>query len=66
MTPATEPEILTVAEVAKLLRCCEAHVRGLLKGRTGLPPIPHVKAGRKPLIRRERLMQWMEEQENRA
>jgi excisionase family DNA binding protein len=67
MTEAPATEILDVDEVAQLLRSSTAHVRNLLNGNIpGLPRIPHVRAGRKLLVRRSVLMKWMEEQESNA
>ena len=60
----TEKEILDVKGVAQVLGCSAAHVSNMLNGKVdGVPPIPHVRAGRLRLIRREALMRWFEEQE---
>lgn len=57
-------EILDVRGAAKLLRCSPAHISNILNGKVkGLPPIPHVRAGRLRLIRRQKLIQWVEERE---
>jgi len=57
--------ILTVAEVAKELRCSKAHVchaiNGILPGVTALPAI---RMGRRKLIRRSSLEQWKRENEH--
>jgi excisionase family DNA binding protein len=60
----TEKEILDVNGAAQVLGCSAAHVSNILNGKVdGVPPIPHVRAGRLRLIRREALMRWIEEQE---
>ena len=53
--------ILTIAEVALILRCSKAHVSNLLNGRVaGVPRLTHFCAGRRKLVRREWLDRWME------
>jgi excisionase family DNA binding protein len=60
----TEKTILDVKGAAQVLGCSVAHVSNMLNGKVdGVPPIPHVRAGRLRLIRREALMRWFEEQE---
>jgi AraC-like DNA-binding protein len=58
-----ENEILGVKETAKFLHCSPSHVSNILNGRTNLPPIPHVRAGRKRLIRKASLLEWFKAQE---
>ena len=53
--------ILTLAEVAKILRCSKAHVANVINGNIkGLPRLAHLSVGRRKLVRREWLDQWME------
>jgi excisionase family DNA binding protein len=60
----TEKEILDVKGAARVLGCSVAHVSNMLNGKVdGVPPLPHVRAGRLRLIRRAALMLWFEEQE---
>jgi excisionase family DNA binding protein len=60
----TEKEILDVKGAAHLLGCSVSHVSNMLNGKVdGVPRIPHVRAGRLRLIRRESLLRWFEEQE---
>ena len=60
----TAKEILDVKGAAQVLGCSPAHVSNMLNGKVpGVPPIPHVRAGRLRLIRRAALMRWFEEQE---
>ena len=57
-------EILDVKSAAKILGCSISHISNILNGKVeGVPPIPHVRAGRLRLIRREALMRWFEDQE---
>jgi Helix-turn-helix domain len=59
------PEILDVKGAAKILGCSIAHVSNMLNGKVdGVQPIPHVRAGRLRLIRRQALIRWFEEQEH--
>jgi excisionase family DNA binding protein len=61
----TTKEILNVKGAARILGCSISHVSNILNGKVdGVPPIPHVRAGRLRLIRREALMRWFEQQEN--
>jgi excisionase family DNA binding protein len=54
-------EILTIPEVAKILRCSKAHVANAINGRIrGMPQLTHIAMGRRKLIRREWLDRWME------
>jgi excisionase family DNA binding protein len=56
--------ILDVKAAAKILGCSVSHVSNILNGKVeGVPPIPHVRAGRLRLIRREALLRWFEDQE---
>lgn len=58
---AKPSEILTVKDVANILRCSKAHVCNVLNGRVpGLPPLTHLPMGRRKLIRREWLDAWLE------
>jgi excisionase family DNA binding protein len=58
-------EILDVKGAAKVLGCSVSHVSNILNGKVdGVEPIPHVRAGRLRLIRRQALMRWFEEQEH--
>ena len=55
-------EILTIREVAEVLRCSKAHVCNVLHGRVhGLPKLTHFALGRRKLVRREWLETWMEQ-----
>lgn len=63
MAPDTTAfDLLTVAEVAKLLHCSKAHVCNVVAGRvSGCAPIPAVRLGRRMLLRRESLLSWIEQ-----
>jgi len=61
----TEKAILNVKETAQILGCSVSHVSNIINGKVdGVLPIPHVRAGRLRLIRREALMRWFEDQED--
>lgn len=54
-------DILTVKDVASILRCSKAHVCNVLNGKVpGVPPLTHFPMGRRKLIRREWLEAWLE------
>ena len=58
------PEILTVVEVAAILRCSKAHVCKIIRGHVaGTPKLPAVGLGRRKLVRRATLLQWLAENE---
>jgi len=53
--------ILTINDVAAILRCSKTHVSHVLAGKVpGVPKLTHISMGRRKLIRREWLEQWME------
>ena len=54
-------EILTIDDVAVVLRCSKAHVCNVLNGRVpGVARLAHFALGRRKLVRREWLEEWME------
>jgi excisionase family DNA binding protein len=58
--------VLTVPEVASLLRCSKAHVHNLINGKVpAVKPLPSISLGRRRLVRRESLFQWLNAQEHR-
>jgi excisionase family DNA binding protein len=59
--------VLTVAEVARELRCSKAHVHNIINGRVPhVPPLPVLRIGRRVLIRHDGLKTWMLSIEARA
>ncbi len=53
-------EILTVVEVATELRCSKAHVYNAIAGKVeGVSPPPAISMGRRKLVRRGALEQWI-------
>ncbi len=53
--------ILTIKEVAEILRVSKAHVNNVLVGKVpGVPKLSHLILGRRKVVRREWLEQWME------
>ncbi len=62
MKPADE--ILTVKEVAAELRCSKAHVCNAINGKVkGVNPLPAISMGRRKLVRRVSLEQWVQANE---
>jgi excisionase family DNA binding protein len=58
-------ELLTLAEIAKMLRVSKAHVGKIVAGQVqGCSPLPAVKLGRRKLVRRESFNAWVENNEN--
>jgi excisionase family DNA binding protein len=55
--------VLTVKEVAAILRCSKAHVHNALHGK--VPKLTHLTAGRRKLVRRDWLDQWVESNKSR-
>jgi excisionase family DNA binding protein len=56
--------VLTVPEVAGLLRCSKAHVHNLINGKVhGARPLPSLRLGRRRLVRRTSLDEWIEASE---
>ena len=54
-------DVLTMAEVATILRCSKNHVSNVMNGKVpGLPTLTHFAMGRRKLVRREWLAEWME------
>ncbi len=53
--------ILTVKEVANILRCSKTHVLNALEGKVrGLPKLTHLSLGRRKVVRQDWLDRWME------
>ena len=54
------PSILTLKEVSKELRCSKAHLSHIINGKVaGLPPLSVARIGRRVIIRREALLNWL-------
>lgn len=61
------PPILTLAEVAKHLRCSRAQVSNLTNGRiAGVPRLLTIKYGKFKVVRRQTLDAWMDARESEA
>jgi excisionase family DNA binding protein len=53
-------DVLTVPEVAGELRCSKAHVFNLINGKvSGARPLPSLRLGRRRLVRRAGLDEWI-------
>jgi excisionase family DNA binding protein len=58
---ADRADILTIHDVAEILRCSKTHVSNVINGKVpGVPKLTHLSMGRRKLIRRSWLDQWME------
>ena len=54
------PEVLTINEVAQILRCSKAHVCNAINGKVrGVTPLPAISMGRRKLVRRPALDSWL-------
>jgi hypothetical protein len=61
------PEIMNAEEVACELRVSKAHVHNLLNGKVrGVRPLPSISLGRRRIIRRSMLEEWMRDNEQTA
>ena len=61
------PEIMDIKAAANYLGVSRSHLSHILAGKVpGVPAIPHVRAGRRTLIRRAVIDRWMLEQEQDA
>ena len=59
--------ILTVIEVARELRCSKSHVHHLIEGRVrGMQPLPSLWLGRRRVVRRASLDEWIKANEHGA
>ncbi len=57
-------EILTVKQVATELHCSTAHVCNTINGKVkGVSPLPAISMGRRKLVRRVSLEQWVQDNE---
>ena len=54
-------DLLTLDEVAVILRCSKAHLCNVLNGKVvSLPALPHIPLGRRKLVRKAALEAWLE------
>ena len=57
--PAEDP-LLTIAQVARELRCSKGHVQNLIRGKVArMRPLPSVSLGRRRLVRFASLREWI-------
>jgi hypothetical protein len=60
-TVETTSNILTIKEVASILRCSKTHALNVLEGKVrGLPKLTHLSIGRRKVVRKDWLDEWME------
>jgi hypothetical protein len=58
--------ILTIKEVADILRCSKTHAQNVLDGKVrGLPKLTHLSLGRRKVVRKEWLDEWMDANKTR-
>ena len=58
--------ILTIKEVADILRCSKTHAQNVIEGKVnGLPKLTHLSLGRRKVVRKDWLDQWMEANKTR-
>jgi predicted DNA-binding transcriptional regulator AlpA len=56
--------LLQAPEVAERLRISRSNTWAIMSGRkAGLPPLPHVRIGRRIFVREESLNQWIKQVE---
>jgi hypothetical protein len=59
-----QDQVLTVADVALVLRCSKAHVCKIINGQVkNTTPIPTISVGRRKVVRRQSLLRWMSDNE---
>ncbi len=52
--------VLTIKEIAEILRCSKTHVANLLSGRvSGAIPLMHLNIGRRKVVRRVCFDRWL-------
>jgi hypothetical protein len=57
----TTSNILTIKEVADILRCSKTHALNVIDGKVpGLPKLTHLSLGRRKIVRKDWLDAWME------
>ena len=53
-------DVLKLSEVAAILRCSKTHVCNLINGTVKkVPPLPAIAIGRRKLVRRSSLEEWL-------
>ena len=53
-------EVLSIAEVARILGCSKAHVCNAINGKVkGVTPLPAISMGRRKLVRMRSLELWL-------
>ena len=65
-TVETTSNILTIKEVAAVLRCSKAHALTVINGKVrGLPKLTRLSLGRRTVVRKDWPDQWMEANKTR-
>jgi excisionase family DNA binding protein len=56
-----QSQILTLTQTAEYLRISKAHLSNVIKGKVHtVPPLPHARVGRRILIQRVWVDEWLE------
>ena len=56
-----EDDVLTIQQIAAILKCSKNHVSKILNGQiAGVPVLAHFVMGRRKLSRRDWVAEWME------
>ncbi len=64
MNAEMSPQLLSLTEAARYVRCSRSHLCNVVHGRVpGVPRLPSVRIGRRVLLRRESLERWLLEAE---
>jgi excisionase family DNA binding protein len=57
-----QPPVMTLKQAAAYLQISKAHLSNVINGRvSGVPPIRHFPLGRRILIKREWVDEWLEQ-----
>jgi excisionase family DNA binding protein len=55
------PPVMTLTQAAEYLQVSKAHLSNVINGKVpGVPPVRSVRAGRRVLIKREWIEEWLE------
>ena len=64
---AAEPAVMSLKDAAAYLQVSKAHLSNVLNGKVaGVPPLRTVRAGRRVLIKREWIEEWLERGSRKA
>lgn len=62
-----QSELLGIRQLARELGCSRSHVVNILAGRVpGMPPLPHIRLGRRITVRPSTLRLWLAQLEEKS